>query len=835
MTPAGRLGAAGAALLAVLAGTALLAPVVSPHDPAVQVGAPFLPPGQGHLLGTDDIGQDLFSQLLVGARISLLVGTLGALLATGLGVSVGLASGFAGGLVDLTLMRLVDVALTLTLPALPLMIVLHAWFGPGIEVQIFVIGGVMWARTARVLRAQVLSSRERGSVSATRVMGAGPLHLLRVHLLPAVFPLVIPEFVRAVNAAIMLETSLSFLGFGDPTAKSWGTILFYAQARNAYLTSAWLWWIVPPGLAVTATVFAFAAIGYALEDAARPLMTGMRHRTGGPATPAPAAQDPALVVDVRAVSIAYDTPKGRVPAVEHASFTVAAGETVGLVGESGSGKTTLAGALLQLSRPPGVVTAGQVLVAGRDVGRLDTASLRALRGAVVALAPQSAMNALNPVRAIDDQLIEAVLTHNAVTIDEARRRAHDALAAVGIPAGRAHAYPHEFSGGMRQRAVVAMALVNRPRLLVADEPTTGLDLLRQQELLELLRDLTRRFNTALLFISHDLAAVASLADRLVVMKAGAVVEEGSVRDVVDSPAHPYTRALLAAVPRPALGRSPEVAIDEVAGRRGDPVLVVTGLCKSFPARRGAGAVAAVDGVSFTMHPGEALGLVGASGAGKSTVARMIVGLERPDSGLVVLDGRPFGHGSRTDRLRRGRAVHLILQDPYDALPPHLRVRSIVAEPVRIHGATGCLSAGDALEAVGLAPDRFLDRFPHTLSGGERQRVALARALILRPRLIVADEPTSLLDVSRRRELLDVMREVGRRYGTAYLYITHDLGLAGVFCDRILVMHAGRIVEDAPAADVRERPQHPYTAALVEAAASLYGPLVPSRHHGVGPA
>jgi ABC-type glutathione transport system ATPase component len=227
--------------------------------------------------------------------------------------------------------------------------------------------------------------------------------------------------------------------------------------------------------------------------------------------------------------------------------------------------------------------------------------------------------------------------------------------------------------------------------------------------------------------------------------------------------------------------------------------------------------------------------VGASGAGKSTVARMIVGLERPDSGQVILEGRPVGHLSRTDRLRRGRAVHLILQDPYDALPPHLRVRSIVAEPVRIHGATGCLTPGEALEAVGLAPDRFLDRFPHTRSGGERQRVALARALILRPRLIVADEPTSLLDVSRRRDLLDVMRAAGRRYGTAYLYITHDLGLAGVFCDRILVMHAGRIVEDAPPADVRERPQHPYTAALVEAAASLYGTLVPLRAHRGGPA
>jgi ABC-type glutathione transport system ATPase component len=266
--------------------------------------------------------------------------------------------------------------------------------------------------------------------------------------------------------------------------------------------------------------------------------------------------------------------------------------------------------------------------------------------------------------------------------------------------------------------------------------------------------------------------------------------------------------------------APALAIEN----RGEPLLEVTELGKSFPARDGAQPVRAVDGVSFAMAPGESLGLVGASGAGKSTVARMVVGLERPDRGHIVLEGRAAGRGSRSDRVWRGRLVHLILQDPYEALPAHLSVRSIIAEPARIHGGAGCLPAEEALEAVGLAPRRFLDRYPHTLSGGERQRVALARALVLRPRLIVADEPTSLLDVSRRRALLDVMREAGRRYGTAYLYITHDLGLAEDFCDRLLVMNDGRLVDDLAVADLRERSRHPYTAALVAAAASLYGSL-----------
>lgn len=816
MNAGARLGMAGAVLLALLVATALLAPVLAPFDPSAQVGLPLQPPGDGHLFGTDDIGQDLFSQLLVGARISLFVGTLGALLAIGIGVSVGLSSGFAGGAVDVMLMRLVDVALTI--PMLPLMIVLHAWFGSGLEAQILVIGGVMWARTARVLRAQVLSSRERGSVNAAWVMGAGAGHLLRLHMLPAVFPLVIPEFVRAVNAAIMLETSLSFLGFGDPTAKSWGTILFYAHARNAYLTSAWLWWIVPPGIAVTATVFAFAAVGYALEHTARPAMSGLRRHESIPAT----SHEPAAanrVVEARDVSIGYRTPHGVVGAVEGVSLAIEDGEIVGLVGESGSGKTTLAGALLQLERPPGIVTGGRLLVNGLDVTRLDAVALQRLRGAVVALAPQSAMNALNPVRTIADQLIEAVLAHHAVPRDEARRRAHEVLIAVGVPPARAGAYPHEFSGGMRQRVVVAMALINRPRLLIADEPTTGLDVLRQQELLELLRTLRTRFATAMLFISHDVAAVASLADRLVVMKDGTIVEAGRVRAVVDSPAHPYTRALLASVPRhgaPSSGRASEPAI----AAQGAPLLAVTDLRKTFGARWGAAVVPAVDGVTFTMRPGEILGLVGASGAGKSTLARLVVGLEQPDSGQITLAGGPVRRASRADRLALGRAVHLILQDPYDALPPHLRVRSIVAEPAWIHGTAGCLPAGEALEAVGLVPARFLNRFPHTLSGGERQRVALARALVLRPRLIVADEPTSLLDVSRRRELLDVMREVGRRYGTGYLYVTHDLGLAWSFCERLLVMQEGRIVEEGPVDELLQSPRHAYTARLVRAAESL---------------
>jgi peptide/nickel transport system ATP-binding protein len=551
------IGLAGLALLLLIAGPAILAPLLAPYDPSVVVAAPFAEPTLAHPLGANDIGQDLLSELIYGARVSLLIGVLAALVATVVGTTVGLVAGFFRGAADAALMRLVDVLLAL--PFLPLMIVLGVYVGPGLLTEIAVIGAVIWARTAREIRAQVLSLRERGYVAAARAMGAPGGYLLRHHLLPAVAPLVIPQLVRAVNVAILLEASLSFLGLGDPAAKSWGTMLYYANARSAFLMDAWLWWVLPPGLCIMAVVLGFALVGLSLEERARPRLKALG--TGPAALPAsapgpgaeraadPGALDDDLPLAVEGLCVEYVGPAGPVRAVDGATLQIRRGEALGIVGESGSGKTTLATTVLGLLRAPARVTGGRVTLAGHDLARLDAAGLRRLRGKVVALVPQSAMNALNPVMTIGAQVEEAITAHRSLDRAALRARVAELLTLVGIAPERAGAYPHECSGGMRQRVVIAMALANDPDLIVADEPTTGLDLLVQAEILALLADLRARLGLSLLFISHDLPVVVRVVDRLAVMYRGQVVEQGDARAIAAGPRHEYTRRLLASVPR----------------------------------------------------------------------------------------------------------------------------------------------------------------------------------------------------------------------------------------------------------------------------------------------
>lgn len=569
----------GAGLLLVLAAVAIAAPLLAPYDPAVRVGRPFSPPTSVHLLGTNDVGQDLLSELLYGARVSLLVGGVAALVAMLIGTVVGVVAGYARGWVDVAAMRLVDVVLCL--PVLPLTIVIGVFLGPGLSTQIVVIASVMWAGVARELRAQVLSVREQDHVQAVRAMGAGPGYALRRHVLRAVVPLVVPQFVLAIKTAILLEASLAFLGLGDITAKSWGTMLYFAHARSAFLTDAWLWWVVPPGTAIAATVLGFALLGCAFEERARPVLRGLPRpgiqrrlllARGWPRRAAPQrpptdqaaagedAGDAGDVVELVAfddVSIAYPSADGSpVLAVRDVSLTITAGEVVGLVGESGSGKSTLAAAASALLPEAAAITAGHVRVCGRDLKRMTPVQMRRLRGARVALIPQEAMSALNPVQSIGHQLVEAIRAHDRVPRGQARRRAGELLELVGVAADRAGDHPHQLSGGMRQRVVIAIALANSPALLVADEPTSGLDVLVQAEVLDLLAELGRRLDVAMLVVSHDLPVLERIADRIAVMHAGRVVEVGPTAAVVTTPEHEYTRELLAAVRRLQLAGQP---------------------------------------------------------------------------------------------------------------------------------------------------------------------------------------------------------------------------------------------------------------------------------------
>lgn len=542
MTSARRRVVVGASLLAVMVVVAVAAPLLAPFDPATRVAEPFLRPGWPHLLGTDDVGHDIFSQLVAGTRVSLLVGVAAALAATVVGTGVGLLAGYRVGWVDTLAMRLVDVVLSL--PFLPLMIVVGVVLGPGVGTEVLVIAAVMWAGPARELRSQVLALRARDHVRCARVMGAGTWWVLSRHLAPAVAPLVAAQFVTATRRAILFEAALAFLGLGPAGVGSWGRMLFSANARNAFLTDAWLWWVVPPGLAIAVTVLAFALLGQGMEERARPRLAVGR----GGARPDRGHLDEddasdGTVLEVVDLTVVHDTPAGAVRAVDGLDLTVPAGGSVGLVGASGAGKTTTVLAALGLLPPGARVVAGRVRHGG---GRG-----RDLLGDRVGFVPQQAMDALNPVLRVGDQIVEAIRLHRDVDRSRARAAAGELLEELGLEPEHLRRHPHQLSGGMRQRVVLAIALACDPVLLVADEPTSGLDVTTQAELVSQLERLRRDRDLALLVVSHDLHMVLRLVDDLVVVRDGLVVERGPARRLRDHPAHDYTHRLLRS--RPLLG------------------------------------------------------------------------------------------------------------------------------------------------------------------------------------------------------------------------------------------------------------------------------------------
>lgn len=813
-SPTGKVQWLGIAILASIVVLAVAAPLLTPFGPRAVVCGSFEKPNLVHLLGCDDAGHDILSQVLFGARVSLTVGLLVALVSTGIAAALTVVAGVYGGWVDTLVMRLVDVVLSL--PFLPLVIVLGVFFGASIQTQILVIAFVMWASPVRELRAQVLSLRSAGFVEASRAMGAGAWFVGTRHLLPELAPLIVPQFIRIAHSAILVETSLSFLGLGDPVQDSWGSILFHANARAAFLTVAWVYWIMPPGLAISLTVLALAFIGFGYDGSVAPRLRAMREKP--PFRPAGARPEPDAAVTASGLRVTYDSEFGSAEAVRGVDIALGRGELVGLVGESGSGKTTTALAILRLLRVPARITQGAVFLEETDLLAATPAELRKLRGRRLALIPQSAMNALNPVMTIGRQLDDALRHGDA---ENRRAAALDWLAKVGLQAKHYDAYAHELSGGMRQRAVIAIALCNMPDVVIADEPTTGLDVLVQEEIMALLLTLRRTLNLSVLFVTHNLPLIARHADRLMVMYRGAIVDDGAPGDVQARRRHDHTRALFDSLP--SLHGVKRWTPDRGADRRA-PMIELRDVVKTFHPfmfaglRRGTGHTA-LDGVSLSIAPAEKLGLVGGSGAGKSTIARLLMGMLRPDGGSVNFDGRDL---AETGRKAIGRAVHLVFQDPYQSLRNGMSIRDVVAEPLRINGARDTAeierNVRDALEAVRLPSDgAFMSRRPVQLSGGQRQRVAFARAIVIRPRLIIADEPTSMLDQSIRMEIMDLMEDLRRRFGTAFLFITHDILLARHFCDRLIVLRDGRVVEQGDADAVFAAPQDEYTRRLIAAA------------------
>jgi peptide/nickel transport system ATP-binding protein len=597
------------------------------------------------------------------------------------------------------------------------------------------------------------------------------------------------------------------------------------------------------------------------------------------------------LLDVRNLGVRYRTRRGPAHALENVSFALEPGQVMGVVGESGCGKTTMALALLGLLGDTAAVS-GEAFLNGREVTRLDSREWQQLRGKDVSMIFQGAMNAWNPVYTVGDQIVETILTHEPqLRVSEARQRVAELYAAVGLPPDRRDEFPHQYSGGMKQRAVIAMALACNPKLVIADEPTTALDVIVQDRILRELRRIQRERRLSMIYISHDVAVVAEMADIVAVMYAGHIVELGPAIEVFTRPVHPYTAALMAA--SPSL-RGPKQALRGLAGgppslvdpplgcrfaprcvyateecslnappfvvqrsgvsaacyhplpasggalasdgklpdtpprrRLGPSVVQVESAAKHFPVggglfTRAKSMVRAVDDVSLDIQAGEILGLVGESGSGKTTLGRILVKLGEPTGGrFKVKLGDEAQDLQQVERRTFRRGVQMIFQDPYESLNPRMTIGDIVAEPLDVLG----VDSSDArparvarmIERVGLTPaDAFIHRYPHELSGGQRQRVAIARVMVVEPRFIVADEPTSMLDVSVRAGIMDLLLDLSRDFGVGYLYITHDLAVARYLCDRLAVMYQGKVVELGPVDEVLQSPQHPYTRALIAA-------------------
>ncbi|OGO54025.1 MAG: hypothetical protein A2V85_12370 [Chloroflexi bacterium RBG_16_72_14] len=520
-------------------------------------GAPFGSPSLAHPLGTDDLGRDMVGLLLVGGRTSLAIALVAATIATVAGGALGLTAGLLAGRADMVIARGLDIVLAL--PFLPLVLVVGAFLGPGPVGEALVIGLAWSAHTGRVIRSQTLEARSRPHVQAARAMGAPMAWLARRHLLPIVTPLLVPQFVRAAGAALIAEASLTFLGLGDPTIPSWGGTIAFGQARGALLSGAWTWWIVPPGLCIALVVTALAVTGFGLEERVQPRIAHWtddgqgRSPTPATASMSESAASPASaatpLLAVTGLAIEYATDRGPVRAVRRADFSVGEGEVVGIVGDSGSGKSTLAMALVRLTSSAARTTAGSIRFADRDLRTLGADELRRLRGDRIGLVPQNAMQGLDPVIDVQAQVVEVIRAHRTIDARAAGERASAMLRRVGIDDARHHAYPHELSGGMRQRVVIAMALVNDPALLIADEPTTGLDVIVQHEIADLLAELREGTRMSMVIVSHDLPTVVRLADRILVMSDGAIVEAGSVNRVIGAPEHPATARLVRALPR----------------------------------------------------------------------------------------------------------------------------------------------------------------------------------------------------------------------------------------------------------------------------------------------
>jgi peptide/nickel transport system permease protein len=569
---------AGVVLLAVFLVLALFPGQIAPDDPQAEVFLPGQGPSWQHWFGTTAYGQDVLSQLIWGTRQSVVIALLVGGLATALSVLVGVSAAYLGSIGDGVLSLITDVILVI--PVFPLIIVIAAYKkNSGLLTLVVVLGLLGWSYGARQLRSQTLSLRRRDFLEAARVRGERKLYIILFEILPTMTSLIVATFLGAALYAVLFAAGLQFVGLGDPNSQSWGTMLYWAE-NNEALGAGMPWWAIMPGVCVALLGASFALLNYAFDEISNPALRKQRSQPAGlEAAPATAAASDALL-EVRDLSVAYASDRGPVVAVDHVSFDLARGEFLGIVGESGCGKSTLLYAIARLLFPPlgGSITGGEVIFHGRDMVRLTEDELRHIRWREFSVVMQSAMNALNPVLSIGDQLEDACKAHSRMSSREISERSREVLRLVSIDPVHLHSYPHQLSGGMRQRAMIAMALLFTPDLIIMDEPTSALDVVAQRSLMTQIKELQQQLGFAVIFVTHDMSLVSRFSDRLLVMYAAQVAEFGRTQQVFDAPLHPYTRGLLDAFPSV---RGPRVHLVGIPGSPPDLLLPSAG-CRFSP-------------------------------------------------------------------------------------------------------------------------------------------------------------------------------------------------------------------------------------------------------------
>jgi ABC-type microcin C transport system duplicated ATPase subunit YejF/ABC-type microcin C transport system permease subunit YejE len=797
------------------------------------------PPDRRHWLGTDDQARDVAARLLYGFRLSVLFGLTLTIFSSIVGVGAGAVQGYFGGWVDLLLQRFIEI--WSGLPILYLLIILASIVTPGFWWLLGLMLLFEWMSLVGVVRAEFLRARNFDYVRAARALGVSNARIMFRHLLPNAMVATLTFLPFITSGAVVTLTALDFLGFGmPPGSPSLGELL--QQGKNN-LQAPWLGFTGFFVIALMLSLLVF--IGEGVRDAFDPRKTfapmrgsvdrriegssetdiegsrvqgfeGSREKNESPATAA-------VLLQVHDLHVRFGRGAGAVDAVRGVSFSIEHGETLALVGESGSGKSVTALSILQLlPYPLASHPGGSIRFRATEIVGAGEATLRRIRGDRIAMVFQEPMTSLNPLHTIERQVGETLVLHKGLDRTAARRRTVELLELVGMPEPerRLSAYPHELSGGQRQRVMIAMALANDPDLLIADEPTTAVDVTIQAQLLELLADLQRRLGMAMLFITHDLNIVRRIADRVCIMQQGRIVESGTVESVFTAPEHPYTRQLLAAEPKGAPPAPPRDAA---------PLVACQGLRVWYPIkagvlRRTVDYVRAVDGVTLELREATTLGIVGESGSGKTTLGLALLRLIS-SQGPIQFRGREIQKLRSLPLRPLRREMQIVFQDPFSSLSPRLSVGQIIEEGLSVHG----LGADDrdrlicrALTEVDLDPDTR-HRYPHELSGGQRQRVAIARAIVLQPKLIILDEPTSALDVSVQAQIVTLLHSLQARHGIAYLFISHDLRVIRAMSHHVMVMREGVVVEEGEAEEIFAAPREAYTKELLAAAFDLSTP------------